>query len=274
MVSVPSTVLSLHENTTDVPVIHHRIVRIDASRFRLQVQHLEYYWGLMKGELNFDSSLNHIELRSDMVELLEMFDWTPMPTWETLKRMLAMAKFNMTASLHSRKNFLQEFPDEEFEYDFVPTGMAEYLRPTVYIRDAGGCKAFQVPYKGVPRLRSRAHPFFVLFLADDQVRLSPPSAMPCMKAKRRIDAMTAIINCWKAQPPEMFLIGPDVWKEHRHPMSDDGRAARRIPQSSQVSNSAKIVKFRKVTKAPCHQPKVTTRKSPYTRHDRLRIACR
>ncbi|KAL1742950.1 hypothetical protein HDZ31DRAFT_65505 [Schizophyllum fasciatum] len=118
-----------------------------------------------------------------------------------------MAKFNKTADLHLRKNYLQEFPGGEFEYDFVPTGMAKYGRPTVYVHDAAGCKAFDVPYKGVPRIRSRAHPFFMLQLADAQVWLSRPTTMPCMKAKRRIDAMMAIISSWEAQPPKNFLGG-------------------------------------------------------------------
>ena len=42
-----------------------------------------------------------------MAEKLEECDWVLMPTQETIRRVYALAEYNMTAGLRARKNILQ-----------------------------------------------------------------------------------------------------------------------------------------------------------------------
>ncbi|KAL1742948.1 hypothetical protein HDZ31DRAFT_65503 [Schizophyllum fasciatum] len=169
--------------------------------------------------------------------------------------------------MHSRKRFLEVLPDEEFEYDFVPLCMVRFGRPTVFVHDIAGSKAHPAPYDGFPRIKSRAHPFFVLFMADKLVSCGGASSLPYKKVSRLMDAIIDITECWEKAPPKAFLVGPDVWREHRHPLSDDGRPVPPIPQASRAENAAKAVRARKTTHAPRPPPKVTAKKTPYTQCD-------
>ncbi|TRM63416.1 hypothetical protein BD626DRAFT_568821 [Schizophyllum amplum] len=267
MLAVSSDCVSTRKNAEECPIVSHRIITLDAGRYRRQIEHFEYHWGLQKGELDLDSPHNHIELRSDMDERLRDLEWTLVPTSETLQLMLEVSKYNMTASLESRKHCLNEFPDAEHEYDIVPLFLLQNGRPALYVNEGKSTKTFRAPYKALPRIKSRAHPFFVVWMASEQL----VGTAPILFSEKKSTSLTApvgrVVHCWTQEPPQAFLIGPDVWKEHRHPLSDDGYVARFALRDSRKGNAAKESRVRKTTRAPCRQAKSTTVITPYARCD-------
>ncbi|KAL1751082.1 hypothetical protein FB107DRAFT_294149 [Schizophyllum commune] len=238
------------------------------------IEHFEYYWGMQKGELDLESPLNHIELRLDMSERLSSGDWTLIPTPETLESMLQMAEYNKTAPLHARKHYLLEFPAQEYEYVMIPLCMLEEKPPTLYVHGGARSKMYRPPYKDLPRIRSSAHPFFVVWVASEQIDMDASSYLPEEDAQLLTDALGDIVDCWDKQPPEAFLVGPDVWRQHRHPLSDDGQEADAALRKFRKVNVPAASKTRKTTRAPCRQSKSVAKVKPYARYDDRRAADR
>ncbi|KAL1713953.1 hypothetical protein EV715DRAFT_276920 [Schizophyllum commune] len=231
------------------------------------IEHFEYYWGMRKGELDLESPLNYIELRLDMSERLSSGDWTLIPTPEILELMLRMAEYNKTAPLHGRKHYLLEFPAQEYEYVVIPLCMLEEKPPTLYVHGGACPKMYRPPYNDLPRIRSSAHPFFVVWVASEQIDMDASSYLPEEEAQLLTDALGDIVDCWDKQPPEAFLIGPDVWRQHRHPLSDDGQEADAALRNSRKDNVPAASKTRKTTRAPCRQSKIVAKAKPYARYD-------
>ncbi|KAL1699933.1 hypothetical protein EV121DRAFT_283729 [Schizophyllum commune] len=231
------------------------------------IEHFEYYWGMQKGELDLNLPLNHIELRLDMSERLSSGDWTLIPTPETLGSMLRMAEYNKTAPLHARKHYLLEFPAQEYEYVMIPLCMLEEKPPTLYVHGGARPKMYRPPYKDLPRIMSSAHPFFVVWVASEQIDMDASSYLPEEDAQLITDAVGDIVDCWDKQPPEAFLVGPDVWRQHRHPLSDDGQEADAALRNSRKDNVPAASKTRKTTRAPCRQSKSVAKAKPYARYD-------
>ncbi|KAI5826234.1 hypothetical protein K523DRAFT_375153 [Schizophyllum commune Tattone D] len=270
MAAIPSEFISESKNMQDYPIVDFKVVDLDEGRFRRQIEHFEYYWGLQKGDLDLSSPLNHIRLRADMAKGLSSLRWTLIPTQYTLRKMQELSEYNMTADIHRRKNCLMEIPGEVYEYDFVPLFYLKKGRPTLYINRGKTTRAVRAPYTSMPRIKTRAHPLFVTFLADDQFDMCISTVMPAKKAKILSLALGDIVICWSKPPPSEFLVGPDVWKEHRHPLSDDGHGSDEgtldTPlQDSQKGNMNVRSGVRKTTRAPCKQAKTTAAAKPYTR---------
>ncbi|KAL1740307.1 hypothetical protein HDZ31DRAFT_47754, partial [Schizophyllum fasciatum] len=227
-------------------IVSHRILALDQSRYRRQIEHFEYYWGMQKGELELSSPLNHIQQTSD--------------------RMHEMAEFNKRAGLHARKHFLEEFPAGEYEYDVVPLYLLKHRHP-LYVECGTAIKAFRAPYRTIPRIRSRIHPFFVSFYASDQLDKCSAMVMPEKKARALMSSVGRIISCWMAQPPPEFLAGPDIWWPHRHPLSDDGHDEPECPAPPKPRRTHGMT-TRSATRAPCPLAKsVAPAPKPYARLD-------
>ncbi|KAL1734993.1 hypothetical protein EV714DRAFT_201463 [Schizophyllum commune] len=213
---------------------------------RTKIEHFEYYWGLQRCTLDLSSPMNHMRLRKDMVEGLENLDWTLMPTNDTL----------------------DELPERYYEYDFVPLELLKSRR-SLYVDLGTKRKAIRAAYRTMPRIRCRAHPFFVAWMASEQLDLCACLVMPEKKGRALMDSVGRIIRCWMRTPPDEFLIGPDVWKPHRHPLSDDGAEARAALSRSPKFNVAPRRQTRRGTRAPCSsQSKTNTRAKPYELRDR------
>ncbi|KAL1690256.1 hypothetical protein GGG16DRAFT_92612, partial [Schizophyllum commune] len=230
------------------------------------IEYFEYYWGMEKGDLNLDSQMNHIQLRSDMVDRLRDSEWVFMPTPDTLDSMFELAQYNATAPLEARKCFLDFFPAKEYEYDVVPLRMLTRKRATLYAHGGAHLRAFQAPFENLPRIKSRAHPFFVIFMASERLDATAICVMPPDRAKLLIRAAGRIVDQWSDEPPSAFLVGRDVWKQHRHPLSDDGQEARTALGNSCAVNFSPM-RLRRTTRAPCRQQKVAASTKPYTRYD-------
>ncbi|KAI5830953.1 hypothetical protein K523DRAFT_336262 [Schizophyllum commune Tattone D] len=271
--AIPSSSISTNKSLDDCPIVQHRILSLDVGQYRRQIEHFEYYWGLQKGELNLESPLNHIELRLDMSEKLTVGDWALVPTQETLRSMLQFAKYNSKVVVRARKHYLTEFPPKEYEYNVVPLYMLKKNPPPLYVHGdprikmlRAPVKTFRAPYKNLPHIKSSAHPFFAVWVACDQLDLEAPLVMSIEESESLRKPVGDIVDRWYDAPPEEFLIGPDVWKQHRHPLSDDGQdAAVALQNSREVTDPA--CKRRKTTRAPCRQAKITTRAKPYARYD-------
>ncbi|KAL1674738.1 hypothetical protein EV122DRAFT_281732 [Schizophyllum commune] len=271
MYAIPSTSLSTAAYMHNLPILDHRIIDLDTGRYRRQIEHLEYHWGLRKGELDLASSLNHIQLRADMAERLRKDEWIFIPTPETQKEMLDLVNHNKTADLHARKNCLEELLSEAYEYDVVPLFPKKRPRPSLYATLDGNVRINQAPYRNLPRIRSQAHPFLVAYMASEKLDTIAPLVMPLSKAEPLALSVGRIVRAWWKQPPVEFLVGPDVWRKHRYPLSDDGAEACETLADEQEGNASPITRARarKTTQAPCRQPKATTSPTPYTKRKPL-----
>ncbi|KAL1699941.1 hypothetical protein EV121DRAFT_215234, partial [Schizophyllum commune] len=235
-----------------------------------QIEHFEYYWGLQKGDIDLESPLNHMQLRADMSERLRQREWVCMPTPKTLRAIYDMAQHNKIASPHERRHCLEELPALEYEYDFVPLHLLKRGgHPLLYVKHGSSTKAIRAPYNYMPRIRSLAHPLFVVFMANRILGLTGTLVMPENQAKALALPIIRIVSCWLDGPPEEWYMSADVWKPHRHPLSDDGCEVRASLCTSRKTNAAQGDKVRRSTRAPCRQPKtkVTTASKPYARLD-------
>ncbi|KAI5830946.1 hypothetical protein K523DRAFT_415428 [Schizophyllum commune Tattone D] len=261
-----STAKKMHE----YPIVNHRIVDLDLGQYRRQIEHLEYYWGLQKGDIDLESPLNHMQLRADMSERLRKRDWVCMPTPQTLRAIYDMAQHNKIASSNERRHCFQELPAHDYEYDFVPLHLLKRGgHPSLYFKHGSSTKAIRAPYNFMPRIRSHAHPLFVVFMADHILGLTGTLVMPENQAKALALPIIRIVSCWLNEPPEEWYIGADVWKPHRHPLSDDGCEACASLCTSRKGNAVQESKVRRSTRAPCRQPKTKaqTASKPYARLD-------
>ncbi|KAL1674751.1 hypothetical protein EV122DRAFT_281746 [Schizophyllum commune] len=263
MASIQSDAFSTVNKIHECPVVNHPILDLDPGQYKRQIEHFEYYWGLEKGGIDLESSLNHILLREDMSERLKKREWTIMPTQETLQTILSMAEHNKTAALHERRHCLLELPAQEYEYDFIPLHLLKRGgRPPLYVNRGRSSRALRAPYNPMPRIRSQAHPLFVVFMSNQLLNRTATFVMPEEEAATLMFPLSRIVLCWINEPPEEFFAGPDIWKTHRHPLSDDGCEVR-------TANAVREGKVRRSTRAPCRQPKTKARAAtkPYARLD-------
>ncbi|KAL1734970.1 hypothetical protein EV714DRAFT_268241 [Schizophyllum commune] len=268
MSSIPSESVSTCQNLRSLPIVNHRIIALDKGEYRRQKEHFEYHWGMQKGELDLSSPLNHILLREDMVAALKDLEWTLMPTKEVLDTMYEMAEYNKIADVRSRKHFLKELPEGEYEYNIVPLYYLKH-RTTLYADLGDRVKAYRTPYKTLPRIRSRAHPFFVAFFTDCQLDKCAAIVMPENKARALMRSVGRITWCWWNEPPQEFLVGDEnMWKAHRHPLSDDGHEARLLFPGTHGGGANKGPRARQTTRAPSRQDRsAIVASKPYARVD-------
>ena len=173
-------------------------------------------------------------VRSDMAERMEQSEWALLPTKKTLDAMNALSDFNKTAVVDERKRFTEvcpisrrrapiltvlELPEQEYEYEFLPLHIAKRDRPSIYLKRGSTVRTINKAYSKVPRIRSRAHPLFVLFRMTDHI-LTGFSSLSQPKCDRLVRTVIATLRRWVYPPTAEFLVGPDVWAEHRHPSSD------------------------------------------------------
>ncbi|KAI5886888.1 uncharacterized protein SCHCODRAFT_02752466 [Schizophyllum commune H4-8] len=270
MASIPSDAFSTIKKMHECPMVNHPVLDLDPGRYKRQIEHFEYYWGLEKGGIDLESPLNRILLRADMSERLKKREWTIMPTQETLQAILSMAEHNKTATLHERRHCLLELNSQEYEYDFVPLHLLKRGgHPSLYVNRGRSTRAVRAPYKSMPRIRSQAHPLFVLWMASEILDTTATFVMPEDQAKAMMFPLSRIILCWLNEPPEEWYMGANVWKPHRHPLSDDGCEVRPTLCTSRETNAAQGGKVRRSTRAPCRQPKTKARAAskPYARLD-------
>ncbi|KAI4518561.1 hypothetical protein K525DRAFT_208237 [Schizophyllum commune Loenen D] len=219
------------------------------------MEYFEYHWGLKKGELDLSSPLNHIQLRSDMAQRMQDADWTILPTKKTLDAMAALSDFNKTADVNKRKRFTEELPEQEYEYEFLPMHISKRDRPLLYLKRGSTIRTIKRAYSKMPRIRSRAHPLFVIFRAYDDIH-SGYDSMPEAKMDRLQQMLDNVLERWQLHPPLEFLVGPDVWQKHRHPWSDDGSVARALLSTCKPTDTKTPARrVRKSTRAPAPQPK-------------------
>ncbi|KAL1695874.1 hypothetical protein GGG16DRAFT_109050 [Schizophyllum commune] len=219
------------------------------------MEYFEYHWGLKKGELDLSTPLNHIQLRSDMAERMKDSDWTILPIKKTLDAMAALSDYNKTADVNKRKRFSEELPEQEYEYEFLPMHISQRDRPLLYLKRGSTIRTIKRAYSKMPRIRSRAHPLFVVFRAYGDINSGYESMLDA-KVDRLQQMLNNVLVRWQSHPPVEFLVGPDVWQKHRHPWSDDGTVARALLSTYKPTDTKSPVRrVRKSTRAPALQPK-------------------
>lgn len=209
---------------------------LDKDRHHQRIYTLEWLSGLNRGELQLESPMNRIEcgawsseivpllatsvpVRSDMLDSFDEEDWMLVPTQETCEMLFAFLLHNARADVASRKVLTDEFSAAEHEYDFKPVRTCDpNKRPVLYAQTGDGVpRAFPYPYEGL-RVRSRAHPLFVLYMADNFVvyRNHPGFYDESSAVFKQIARPLRLLH---RSPPVEFVYGSDLPQEHRHPRS-------------------------------------------------------
>jgi len=80
-------------------------------------------------------------------------------------------------------------------------------------------------------VKASAHPFFVTYFSDNHLLDQDVEPKVCSDEFRRIIAISGV---WQRAAPPEFSIGPDVWREHRHPLSGNGSCVRRLVNINQI----------------------------------------
>ncbi|KAI3998247.1 hypothetical protein K525DRAFT_214900 [Schizophyllum commune Loenen D] len=281
--------LSTQEDMDALPVVSFRLVDLDAGLYRRQIEHFEYYWGLQIGELDLATPLNHIErewhvgtreflltpcslMRSDMAELFREGEWTLVPTRQVLNTLSTLGEVNSKVrNAHHRTRFTQLLPEKVYEYEFVPLILKDCSRPPLFVDDGTNVKKMRAPYAHLPRIKSRAHPLFVAFCADTE--FSSYETSERSKVGRLAALIDGIIHPWRVPPPLEFVIGPDIWRPHRYPLSDDGSEARAALKTvSHGSPRQPLRALRRSTRAPYPKSKAPDTK-PSVYDYRLKPTC-
>ncbi|KAL1672567.1 hypothetical protein EV122DRAFT_283818 [Schizophyllum commune] len=223
--SISSTSIATQKDLDALPIINYQLVDFDTGHYRRRVEQFEYCWGMEKGQLDLCTTLNYVQLRSDMADRMDQNDWALLPTKSILSALNALSDHNKSAEVHKRKRFTEFLPEQEYEYEFLPIRIGKRDRPSVYLKRGSSTRTINKAYSKVPRIRSRAHPLFVIYCTWNQL-LASSTWLPDAKASRLVGTVGDTVHRWRMAPPIEFLVGPDVWAEHRHPSSDDGSMAR------------------------------------------------
>ncbi|KAI5886967.1 uncharacterized protein SCHCODRAFT_02602676 [Schizophyllum commune H4-8] len=181
--SILSSSVSTQKDMDALPIVNYRLINFDSGLYRRQIEHFEYYWGLQRGEIDLSSPLNHVQLRSDMAERMDRSEWALLPTKRTIDTINALSEYNKSADLHERKRFTEELPEQEYEYEFVPLHIAKRDRPSIYLKRGSTSRSINKAYSKMPRIKSHAHPLFVIFRADSLILTGSPS-LPKVKKER------------------------------------------------------------------------------------------
>ncbi|KAL1735033.1 hypothetical protein EV714DRAFT_280660 [Schizophyllum commune] len=187
--SILSTSMSTQRNMDALPIVNYRLIDFDSGLYRRQIEHFEYYWGIEKGEIDLSSPLNHVQLRSDMAERMNKSEWALVPSKRIIDIIHALSEYNKAADPHKRKRFTEELPEQEYEYEFVPLHIATRDRPSMYLKRGSTITTINKAYSKMPRIRSHAHPLFVVFRADRLILTGYPSL-----SKVKLDRLTQMTS--------------------------------------------------------------------------------
>ncbi|KAL1695888.1 hypothetical protein GGG16DRAFT_44563 [Schizophyllum commune] len=220
--SIPSAALTMNPCFPDIPIEKSTLLSLDVDADYQLIWTLEWFWGLRRGELPLRSTLNEIELRADVMTTFKNVDWMLVPTEETMEKMEMICEHNDFADATSRK----ALSEHVYEYELKPLGFtSEYRRATLYATlEDGTLRAYQYPYEDLPRIRSPAHPFFVVMLANLYACRLAPCGTPSF-IHDTVNAILRITSYWRDAPPTSFIYGPKIAREHRHPQSVAGSVA-------------------------------------------------
>ncbi|KAL1740984.1 hypothetical protein HDZ31DRAFT_46384 [Schizophyllum fasciatum] len=216
-----------------------RIVRLSRDTHSSGLTALEWHWGLEKGDLDPRCNENHIALRHDMKKKFREYDWTLIPNPDTLREMQWFVAHNARHP-EARKSMKKVFAaNRVFEYMFVPL-MMNTGPPYPKLRcrlEGGAVEEHTQPYNTLPRVLSRAHPFFVVLAAYNHIEKGGTH----LTAEEKTKALGPVLDigrAWLQEPPADFVHGVDVWKAHRYPYSDDGSVAFELLHGAPSSQSA------------------------------------
>ncbi|KAL1740972.1 hypothetical protein HDZ31DRAFT_4513, partial [Schizophyllum fasciatum] len=209
----PLATLSMTMDIATVPIVEHSLVAFDEER--------DFQW----------------VVHADMLKSFEEEEWTFMPTKKNMKAMSALLKYNARADTGCRKSILKV---RELKYVGARES-SEY--PTMYIHGDGAPLAFAHPYRDLPLIKSRVHPFLVVHKAINFVlRRTHPAVIRDLKPIYA--AAARLQRQWSLMPPPEFNYGPDIHDEERHPASATNYATelreRQVPdgQTHQVANTS------------------------------------
>ncbi|KAJ7600542.1 hypothetical protein C8J56DRAFT_11381 [Mycena floridula] len=219
---------------------------IDNNEWRAddpQIHSIEFSWGIPKDSLNLDCPLNRLSVRSDLKQLLLRGQCALVPKLADLREMEIAQEKNAQCALSERQSYLtvrgptvreifeltnpQQFPHESSELRLF--SLSKSIRP-FYVRriDKSGQSTYEPfdidDWENSPRIKATAHPFFITYFAHESLILAKPSSNAPFNA---YGIAFSVWLLWTNAAPKSFITVPDVWKEHRHPLSDNGSCVRR-----------------------------------------------
>ncbi|CAE6472880.1 unnamed protein product [Rhizoctonia solani] len=167
---------------------------------------LEYAWGIFPNRLNLDIPQNLIYLSSDLHRAFDRYDWVLLPSFD------AIMKAAVVASL--RSPYTEVFAQDEHDYNFV------HLKdhPVRILRDKElilpfesefhPYTAYYPPYETFPPIRSKLHPYFVIYGASaaldkltqrqfEDFRATIPNAGDSSSVVSKLLLCRTIVRAWK-----------------------------------------------------------------------------
>ncbi|KAJ7574267.1 hypothetical protein C8J56DRAFT_468736 [Mycena floridula] len=192
-----------------------------------KIHSIEFFWGIPKDSLNLDCPLNRLSVRSDLKQLLLRGQCALVPKLADLREMDIAQEKNAQCALSERQSYLTQFPHESSELRLF--SLSKSIRP-FYVRriDESGQSTYEPfdidDWENSPCIKATAHPFFITYFAHESLILAKPSSNA---PPNTYGLALSVWLQWTNACPKSFIAVPDVWKEHRHPLSDNGSCVRR-----------------------------------------------
>ncbi|KAF9024209.1 hypothetical protein BDZ89DRAFT_131669 [Hymenopellis radicata] len=120
-----------------------------------EIYKMEYYWGLSRGELELESALNRITVRTDVKKLLEEEQYALIPTQDTLQILYDLHDCNQERAHDDRRVFTEVLPIGEYTYHLVPTSTSS---PPIQFADCFNPSSKSTEFL----IRSSVHPALVI----------------------------------------------------------------------------------------------------------------
>ncbi|KAE9407408.1 hypothetical protein BT96DRAFT_986706 [Gymnopus androsaceus JB14] len=141
------------------------------GRFRAR----EYWWGLEPGEIDIDSHLNRVSVRSDIERLLSGRALTLVPTKDVIDTMLELTLYNQKHSVFERRRCFEALPDRPYQYRLIPgKEMKNPIPLFAFDSSSGTFQRFDYPYDNLPLFTLDCYPFHSVMHSDFAIPRSRP----------------------------------------------------------------------------------------------------
>ncbi|KAE9387596.1 hypothetical protein BT96DRAFT_1025824 [Gymnopus androsaceus JB14] len=131
------------------------------SRIKTHRLFHEFHWGLQPRELDLDSHLNRVSVRSDIAGLLSVKALSLIPSEETLSSMWELAKHNQRCSIDERWRCFDVLPIQSYQYKLVPGSRNKCTEIPLFAFDpqTSSFEQFSYPYDDLPAFTLDLYPF-------------------------------------------------------------------------------------------------------------------
>ncbi|KAF9071371.1 hypothetical protein BDP27DRAFT_1446428 [Rhodocollybia butyracea] len=127
----------------------------------------EYWWGLEPGDINIDSPLNKVSVRSDIAHLLSEDALTLVPSPEIINTMLELTLYNYEQSKavpdgSSRRRCFEVLSVQPYTYKLMPGHQKKKLPLFMFDSSTNTVQRFDHPYTDLPSFTLDCYPFYTV----------------------------------------------------------------------------------------------------------------